>query len=178
MKTPMNVFNTAMKKKNKNRKGFSLVELIVVLVIMAILAAALVPTLIGYIRQTRQSNVKNEAASAVSAAQTIASSAFADTSGKYISKATGSNVTLTIYNGDERATFGTLTGKKGAAANKNGAHTVTTDDAQGIFDTVELLSEVPGDVTYFQITDGKVSALCYENGDDAVYYNGSNYEVV
>ena len=70
------------------------------------------------------------------------------------------------------------TGKKGAAANKNGAHTVTTDDAQGIFDTVELLSEVPGDVTYIAITDGKVSALCYENGDDAVYYNGSNYEVV
>ena len=86
MKTPMNIYNTAMKKK-KNRKGFSLVELIVVLVIMAILAAALVPTLIGYIRQTRQSNVKNEAASAVSAAQTIASSAFADTSGQYISVA-------------------------------------------------------------------------------------------
>lgn len=61
MKTPMNVFNTAMKKK-KNRKGFSLVELIVVLVIMAILAAALVPTLIGYIKQTRQSNYKNECA--------------------------------------------------------------------------------------------------------------------
>ena len=37
MKTPMNIYNTAMKKK-KNRKGFSLVELIVVLVIMAILA--------------------------------------------------------------------------------------------------------------------------------------------
>lgn len=44
MKTPMNIYNTAMKKK-KNRKGFSLVELIVVLVIMAILAAALVPSL-------------------------------------------------------------------------------------------------------------------------------------
>ena len=74
MKTPMNVFNTAMKKK-KNRKGFSLVELIVVLVIMAILAAALVPTLVGYINQTRQSNAKNEAAMNVSAAQTIASAA-------------------------------------------------------------------------------------------------------
>lgn len=67
MKTPMNIYNTAMKKK-KNRKGFSLVELIVVLVIMAILAAALVPTLVGYINQTRQSNAKNEAAMNVSVA--------------------------------------------------------------------------------------------------------------
>ena len=49
MKTPMNIYNTAMKKK-KNRKGFSLVELIVVLVIMAILAAALVPTLVIFVR--------------------------------------------------------------------------------------------------------------------------------
>ena len=88
MKTPMNVFNTAMKKKKKNRKGFSLVELIVVLVIMAILAAALVPTLIGYINQTRQSNAKNEAAQCVSAAQTIISSAYANPDGKYINNTT------------------------------------------------------------------------------------------
>ena len=40
MKTPMNIYNTAMKKK-KNRKGFSLVELIVVLVIMAIGAGSM-----------------------------------------------------------------------------------------------------------------------------------------
>lgn len=83
MKTPMNVFNTAMKKKKKNRKGFSLVELIVVLVIMAILVAALVPSLVGYIKQARQSNAKDECAAVVSAAQTVASSAFADPSSIY-----------------------------------------------------------------------------------------------
>ena len=59
MKTPMNVFNTAMKKKKKNRKGFSLVELIVVLVIMAILSAALIPSLIGYISKTKEQNVQS-----------------------------------------------------------------------------------------------------------------------
>ena len=85
MKTPMNIYNTAMKKK-KNRKGFSLVELIVVLVIMAILAAALVPTLIGYISKTKEQNVQNECQQAVQAAQTIASGCYADASGSYTFK--------------------------------------------------------------------------------------------
>lgn len=80
MKTPMNIYNTAMKKK-KNRKGFSLVELIVVLVIMAILAAALVPSLMGYIKKTKQQNVNSEAQSVVQAAQTIASGAYASADG-------------------------------------------------------------------------------------------------
>lgn len=93
MKTPMNIYNTAMKKK-KNRKGFSLVELIVVLVIMAILAAALVPTLIGYIRQTRESNAKNEASMVVQAAQTISSGAFASADGKYTVEGIGEAITL------------------------------------------------------------------------------------
>ena len=83
MKTPMNVFNTAMKKKNKNRKGFSLVELIVVLVIMAILAAALIPSLTGYIKKTKQQNINSECQSAVQAAQTIASGAYASSDAKY-----------------------------------------------------------------------------------------------
>lgn len=83
MKTPMNVFNTAMKKKKKNRKGFSLVELIVVLVIMAILAAALIPSLTGYIKKTKEQSVRSECQSAVQAAQTIASGAYAAGNGEY-----------------------------------------------------------------------------------------------
>lgn len=107
MKTPMNIYNTAMKKK-KNRKGFSLVELIVVLVIMAILVAALVPSLVGYIRQARQSNSKDECASAVQAAQTIASSAYASSDKKYVNNTSGSGASegivtklvMTASNGD------------------------------------------------------------------------------
>lgn len=82
MKTPMNIYNTAMKKK-KNRKGFSLVELIVVLVIMAILAAALIPSLMGYIRKTKEQNVQSECQAAVQAAQTIESGIFASSDGHY-----------------------------------------------------------------------------------------------
>ena len=40
-------------RKNKDNKGFTLVELIVVLVILAILAAVLIPTLTGYIEQAK-----------------------------------------------------------------------------------------------------------------------------
>lgn len=84
MKTPMVIFNDVMKKKNKkNRKGFSLVELIVVLVIMAILAAALIPSLMGYIKKTKEQNINSEAQSAVQAAQTIASGAYASANGEY-----------------------------------------------------------------------------------------------
>lgn len=139
MKTPMNVFNTAMKKKNKNRKGFSLVELIVCLVIMAILAAALVPTLIGYIKQTRQSNAKNEAAACVSAAQAIASSAYADPNGKYHSNSLNKDYTIT-----------------------NGSVTMTDgDDLDAI--VVDLAEVKGGDLKQLVITDGKVTKCVYSD---------------
>lgn len=128
--------NTILKnrKNKKNKKGFSLVELIVVLVIMAILAAALVPTLIGYINQTRQSNAKNECASAVSAAQTVVSSAYADSASKYYDQSNG-----------------------GAAVviNTNGS---LTADAVAV---VTKLSEVPGSIGSITTTNGVVTALAY-----------------
>ena len=77
MKTPMNVFNTAMKKKKKNRKGFSLVELIVVLVILAILAALLIPSLTGYIDKAKNQSIISETRQVVMAAQTLADEAYA-----------------------------------------------------------------------------------------------------
>lgn len=147
MKTPMNVFNTAMKKKNKNRKGFSLVELIVCLVIMAILAAALVPTLIGYIKQTRQSNAKNEAAQVVQAAQTITSSAFASPDKTYVNQSSGGNVVFTDFN-----TF------------LSGGESV-----------VKTLAEVDGAVADITISDGVVTGVKYtaQNGDKVTYSSGT-----
>lgn len=164
MKTPMNVFNTAMKKKNKNRKGFSLVELIVCLVIMAILAAALVPTLIGYIKQTRQSNSKNEAAQAVSASQTMASSAYADSNGKYKSNETGD--TVAVYSG------GTYD-----------ATITTTAGPTNFLSVAEKLSEVDdagGKIVYVNIEDGVVTELHYtsKNGDNVKYTKSAGYDIV
>lgn len=164
MKTPMNIYNTAMKKK-KNRKGFSLVELIVVLVIMAILAAALVLTLIGYIKQTRQSNSKNEAAMAVSAAQTIASSAYASGDGKYVAKEL-SNQVIQVY----------------PVSSGSVAVNATGTDGDDFTTAVESLSEVDdagGNVTAIAVTDGVVTSLTYvaKNGDQVTYSKTSGYTV-
>lgn len=148
MKTPMSVFNTVMKKKKKNRKGFSLVELIVVLVIMAILAAALVPSLIGYIKKTKQQNVNSEAQSVVQAAQTIASGAYASADGKYTVDGVTSPIDFTAIKGVESAD--------------------TTDYAKA----AEVLAEVPNDaVTTITLNaDGRITKLVYVRSGCTVTY--------
>lgn len=148
MKTPMNVFNTAMKKKKKNRKGFSLVELIVVLVIMAILAAALVPSLIGYIKKTKQQNVNTEAQSAVQAAQTIASGAYASADGTYIVDGYATAIAFSNIKGVESA------------------------DTSDYVKATEKLAEVPTDAE-IKITlnaDGRVTKLEYKRSNCTVTY--------
>lgn len=46
--------------KNKNTKGFTLVEIIVVLVILAILAAAAIPSMIGFVDKAHEKSAYNE----------------------------------------------------------------------------------------------------------------------
>lgn len=149
MKTPMNVFNTAMKKKKKNRKGFSLVELIVVLVIMAILSAALIPSLIGYISKTKEQNVQGECQQAVTAAQTVASGLYASADSSYkFTDAAGTAHTITIASGK------TIVETMAAA---------TSD--------VKTLAEVPGTISKITVNaQGLVTEVEYTNGGKKCTY--------
>lgn len=159
MKTPMNIYNTAMKKK-KNRKGFSLVELIVVLVIMAILAAALVPTLIGYIKQTKQSNAKNEAASVVSAAQTVVSSAFASGDGMYYDQS---------QNGAAVPVVGTS-----ASPDTSVDGTASAEAVTAIGKLAEIEKTKDGAITKITFDNGVVSEVQYTSGGTNVDYKVTN----
>lgn len=157
MKTPMNVL-TSMKKKKKNRKGFSLVELIVVLVIMAILAAALVPSLMGYIKKTKQQNVNSEAQSVVQAAQTIISGAYASANGEYTVDGVATAVKLSdIYSSSADVV----------------CKDTDTDAGKKLYaEAAEKLAEVPTDaVTEITVNkDGRVSKLVYKRSNCTVTY--------
>ena len=66
-----------MKKLGKSsKKGFTLVELIVVLVILAVLAAMLIPALVGYIDKAKAEKDYQAAATALTAAQSLATEAY------------------------------------------------------------------------------------------------------
>lgn len=148
MKTPMNVFNTVMKKK-KNRKGFSLVELIVVLVIMAILSAALIPSLIGYISKTKEQNVQSECQASVTAAQTIAS-------GIYASAEVPASYKFTDGSGNSH----TVTAVGSASGSTDGASDVAA------------LAEVPAaNITKITVNaQGLVTGLVYTSGGKTCTY--------
>ncbi|WP_066676757.1 type II secretion system protein [Clostridium septicum] len=58
-------------KKNKKKKGFTLVEMIAVMGIIAILATILVPKVIGYIKEARKTEVIDQARKVVLAVESI-----------------------------------------------------------------------------------------------------------
>lgn len=64
-------------KKNKNKKGFTLVEIIVVLVILAVLAAAAIPTMLGFVEDAKGKAEIANARAAYVAAQSIVTEEYA-----------------------------------------------------------------------------------------------------
>lgn len=124
-----------LKKLKNDKKGFTLVELIVVLVILAILAALLVPALTGYIDKAKEKSIIAETRSVVMAMQTLSDE-------EYGKAAVGADTVK--Y--DSRYT------------------TTTTDGETYIGSTnIKTLAEVNGTITSATITDGKVTAVTYQN---------------
>ena len=63
------MFRLMEKARNRNNKGFSLVELIVVVLIIAIIAVALAPQVVKYVQKSRNSVELNNEATIKSAVQ-------------------------------------------------------------------------------------------------------------
>lgn len=83
-----------LRKKAKNKKGFTMVELIVVIVIILVLSAVLVPTVLKYIDKAAQANTKADAATVLLQVQ-------ADVADKY---ANGETTPTKVTVGDVTAT--------------------------------------------------------------------------
>lgn len=139
-----NVLNT-LRKKQKNNKGFSLVELIVVVAIMAVLVGVLAPQFIKYVERSRQSTDLQNVEELKNAVEAEA----ADTEIK-------GDATITIASG--KATVAIVTGEK------DGKKTSKVPDSLGKSE-VNLKSTGWGDMTFTY----KAATLKWEVNDVVTY---------
>lgn len=134
--------------RQRDRGGFTLVELIVVLAILAILATLLIPTMTGYIDKANEEKIIAETRMAVMAAQTVVSENYARAPENW------GNVELTPGSPPE----------------------FQTED-EDFLGEIQTLSETPGIIQSVIVKDGKISKLSYENGNVTCdYLNGEDAE--
>ena len=135
----------------KKRKIWPIVLAIIIAVVVILCffsAVILVPTIVGYVKQVEKENAKNECTSAVQAAQTIVSSAYASMDGTYEAE----DGTEIQFDQDALA---------------DGELDITAEAA----DAIEELSEVDGTVISVISDEAKISYLKYraESGQVVVY---------
>lgn len=130
--------------RQRDRGGFTLVELIVVLAILAILATLLIPTMTGYIDKANEEKIVAETRMAVMAAQTVVSENYARAPENW------DNVELTPGSPPD------------------------FQEDQDFLEEIQTLSETPGDIQSVIVTEGKVTALSYANGKVTCKYHSSS----
>lgn len=136
-------------KKKRKIWPIVLIIIIAVVVILSIFSAViLVPAIVGYVKQVEKENAENECSAAVSAAQTIVSSAYASMDGTYEAE----DGTEIQFDQDALA---------------DGELDITAEAA----DAIEELSEVDGTVISVISDEAKISYLKYraESGQVVVY---------
>lgn len=129
--------------RQRDRGGFTLVELIVVLAILAILATLLIPTMTGYIDKANEEKIIAETRMAVMAAQTVVSENYARDPENW------GNVELTPGSPPD------------------------FQEDQDFLGEIQTLSETPGIIQSVIVKDGKISKLSYENGKVTCEYHSS-----
>lgn len=82
-----------LRKRCKNKKGFTMVELIVVIVIILVLTALLVPTILKYVDRAAQANTKADAATALMQIQADVADSYA-TSNADLANVTVGGITM------------------------------------------------------------------------------------
>lgn len=130
--------------RQRDRGGFTLVELIVVLAILAILATLLIPTMTGYIDKANEEKIVAETRMAVMAAQTVVSENYARAPENW------DNVELTPGSPPD------------------------FQEDQDFLEEIQTLSETSGDIQSVTVENGKVTALSYDNGKVTCEYHSSS----